>query len=96
MKAQKPTILNVEMTSSNTEYSLAIPEGTKKLQVATADGTAFRVAFVTGKVASPTAPYFTIPANTMLDVTDVYFEAAATLYVACGSASKVAQVIAWG
>ncbi len=96
MNAQSPTILNVTMTSSNTEYSLTIPAGTKKLQLATADGTAFRVAFEANKVASPTAPYFTVPANTMLDLTDVYFDSAETLYVACGSASKVAQVLAWG
>ncbi len=95
MQAQTPTILNVTMTTQDTEYSIELPEGVKKLQVASADGTAFRIAFETGKVASPTAPYFRIPTDTMLDVKDIYFEDVRTLYVACGSGSKVAQVIAW-
>lgn len=94
MNAVTPNILNVTMTSANTEYEIALPAGTKRLQVATADGTAFRLAFETGKVATPTAPYFTVPTNLMLDL-EVYLDQGETLYVGCGSASKVAQVIAW-
>lgn len=95
MLSQTPTILNVTMTSSNTEYSVSIPEGTKKMQVSTADGTAFRLAFETGKVATPTAPYFTVPANLMLTCDDIYFDQGGTLYVGCGSAGKIAQVLTW-
>ncbi len=96
MRAQTPTILNVTMTNADEEYSLVIPAGTKTVQISTADGTAFRFAFVTGKVASPTAPYFTVPADTMYDSGEgVYFDEHTTIYLACDSAGKVAQILAW-
>ena len=57
-----PAIYNVTMTLADTEYSQALGSA-KKFTVHTRDGTAFRVAFATGKVATPTEPYLTIPAN---------------------------------
>lgn len=90
-----PTCYNVTMTLADTEYSQALPDPCKGLLIGTQDGTAFRLAFVTGKVATPTAPYMAIPANTHVSFDSVYW-AATTVYVGCGSAAKVAQMIALG
>ena len=91
--ATTPVIYNVTMTSADTEYNQALPANVKKFLIHTRDGTAFRVAFITGKVATPTAPYFTVLTN------DAYYEddikASVTLYFGCASAAKIAEIIAW-
>ena len=92
--ATTPAIYNVTMTLADTEYSQALPANTKKFLIHTRDGTAFRLAFVTGKVATPTAPYFTILAN------DSYYEdliqpTTLTLYFGCASAGKIIELIVW-
>lgn len=89
-----PAIYNMTMTNANTEYSQALPANTRKFTIHTRDETAFRLAFVTGKVATPTAPYLTIPAN------KVYYEdfvnlTSKTLYFASGSAGKIIEIVAW-
>jgi len=91
--SQTPVIYNVTMTSANTEYSQALPANTKKFLVHTRDGTAFRLAFVTGKVAAPTEPYFTIDGVPYWE--DHINPALLTLYFACASAGKVVEIIAW-
>lgn len=57
----------VPMASPDTEYSCALaPGGTeavREIRFNLADLAAFRYAWVTGKVAAPTAPYITVPAN---------------------------------
>jgi len=102
--AEKPTyavqrattvaIYNVTMTLANTEYSQALPANCKKFLIHTRDGTAFRIAFVTGKVATPTEPYFTIPANASYNEDGIQ-PATLTIYFACVSAGKVVEIIAW-
>lgn len=92
--AVTPTIYNVTMTNANTEYSQSLPSNCKKFLIHTRDGTSFRLAFVSGKVASPTPPYFTVPAG------QAYYEdfiepTSLTLYFACGTAGKVVEIIAW-
>ena len=89
-----PVIYNVTMTNANTEYSQALPSNTKKFSIASQDGTAFRIAFVTGKVATPTAPYKTVQANTEY-YEDMINPSSLTLFFACGSAGKVVEIIAW-
>ena len=91
-----PTIYNVTMTTINTQYSQALPAGVKRFQIGTQDGTAFRLAFVTGKVAGPTAPYY----QTLTG--EIYYEGeidpvagTITLYFACATAGKIVQIIAW-
>lgn len=94
LRATTPTIYNETMTNANAEYSQALPANTKKFLVATRDRTAFRLAFVTGKVATPTAPYMDVVAN------ETYFEdmvslAAQTVYFASASTGKIIEIIAW-
>lgn len=92
--ATTPVIYNVTMPNADTEYSQALPSNVKKFLIHTRDESEFRLAFVTGKVATPTAPYFTIPAS------KAYYEdhinpASLTLYFASASAGKVVEIIAW-
>jgi hypothetical protein len=92
----QPTIYNVAMTNANTEYSQALPLGCKRYQLGTQDGSAWRLAFVTGKVAAPTAPYY----NSLTG--EIYWDenldpntAQITLYFASGIAAKVMQILVW-
>ena len=91
--AGTPTLYNVTLTNANTEYSQALPANAKKFLIHTRDGTAFRIAFEAGKVAAPTAPYFSILLN------DSYYEdnikATPTLYFGCASEGKIVEIIAW-
>lgn len=92
--SRRPAIKNVTMTLANTEYRYQFPKGVKKFLLHCRDGTAFRLAFRTGKVALPTEPYFSIPANGAynednLDVKELH------IYFACGVAAKVIEIIAW-
>ena len=91
--ATTPTIYNVTMTNADTEYSQALPAQTKKFTIHTRDGTAFRLAYVTGKVAAPTEPYFTIPTNGIKS--EDYLTTSVTLYFACAAAGKIVEIEAW-
>ncbi len=93
-KATTPVMYNVAMTLADTEYPQALPADTKKFLIKTRDGTSFRLAFVTGKVAAPVDPYTTVPAS------GIYWEdfiepGSITLYFACAVVGKKAEIIAW-
>lgn len=94
-EAGTPTIYNVVMTLADTEYSQALPAGTKRfmLQMRENDA-AYRVAFVTGKVAAPTEPYYTVQS-----AREYYEEGlnltGTTIYFGCGSAGKNIEIVAW-
>lgn len=83
----------VALTAANTEYSLELPEGTKHLTIQAQDATAVRIAFETGKVAGSTAPYYTLKANGVLQLTGAFLNKA-TLYAASAGTTKVLEVIA--
>ncbi|MBS7622809.1 hypothetical protein KEJ39_03935 [Candidatus Bathyarchaeota archaeon] len=93
-KSTSANIYNVTMTNADTEYSQALPSNCKKFLIHTRDGTSFRLAFVTGKVATPTEPYFTIPASQSY-YEDFIEPSSLTLYFACGTAGKTVEIIAW-
>lgn len=93
-KATTPVMYNVAITLANTEYPQALPADTKKFLIKTRDGTSFRLAFVTGKVAGSVDPFTTVPAS------GIYWEdfiepGSITLYFACAVAGKKAEIIAW-
>jgi len=91
--ATTPTIYNVTMTLADTEYSQALPSQTKKVTIHTRDGTAFRLAYETGKVAAPTEPYFTVPANASKSEDNL--TTSVTIYFACAAGGKVIEIEAW-
>ena len=84
----------ITITTQDTEYSQVIPYAVKAIEIDTVDGTAVRTSFETGKVATPTPPYITVRANTTYRMIDLYLNKP-TLYVACASGTKVAQVRVW-
>ena len=55
-----PVVLNVTLTSADTEYSQALPIGTKYFSMQCRTAFDVRYAFLTGRVATPTAPYATV------------------------------------
>lgn len=93
--ATTPAIYTVTMTNADTEYSQSLPANCKKFRLSMVENDAvYRVAFVTGKVATPTAPYITKQIGQ--DVThDGVLLAAQTLYFACATAGKTIQIEAW-
>lgn len=91
-----PVVYNVTMTSADTEYSQALPANCRYFTISVQDGTTFRLAFVTGKVATPTAPWIQLLANQAYNSPEkMLLGPATTLYFACGSAGKKVQIIAW-
>jgi len=93
--ATTPTVYNVIMTLADTEYSQLLPDNTKIVEFRCQDtGFATRFAYVTGKVAAPTAPYRTLGAgeSKTLDGLDLTSK---TLYFACGDAGKVMEIECW-
>lgn len=95
--ATTPTIYNVTCTTSNIEYSQAISDETKAIQISVIDGADtdnFRIAFTTGKVATPTAPYLKFDQNIAYYVDKLYL-IGKTVYVASSADSKVIQIIEW-
>jgi hypothetical protein len=89
------TIYNIEMTNANTEYIQTIPAGCKKITCGIISNDAiFRLAFETGKVAAPTAPYMQIPEGGFLSEEGLYLTGK-TLYFASPTAGKTMQIICW-
>jgi len=94
--ARKPRIINKTMTLADTEYKIALPDKTKKFTMNMRENdTAFRIAFEKGRVAEPKGEYFTVPAETPYweDILDL--DQKFVIYVACASAGKTIEVIAW-
>ena len=89
-----PTKYALSLTSANTEYSQALPTNTKKFRIHLRDFSEFRLAYVTGKVATPTDPYETVPAGSE-KYEDGLNIASLTLYFASSIAEKTAEVEAW-
>jgi len=91
-----PTTYNVTCTVADTEYSQALPANCRGFEFQARTEAIVRYAFVTGKVATPTAPYHTLKAG------DYYFSpqinqaaAPSTLYVASPTAGTVVELLAW-
>jgi len=89
-----PTKYAVALTSADTEYSQALPANTKKFRVHLRDFATFRLAYETGKVATPTGAYETIPAGSEKYEDEVIL-ASLTLYLASPVATKTAEIEAW-
>ncbi len=91
---ENATDYTITMTSSNTEYSLLLPEGVKAIEIQCRDATDVRMAFATGKVAGSTDPFRTLKSGSVYKQDKLYLNAT-TLYVACGSGGKIVEVRVW-
>lgn len=79
------------MTTENTEYSQALPAGTKKFFIKCRTAFDIKLAFVASESGTI---YITIPADKALLV-DGLSIGTKTLYFQCASAGKVAEIMTW-
>ncbi len=84
----------VAVAAPDTQYSYVIPAGTRKLKFQNRSDKALRYSFVTGKVATPTEPYFTLKS------TGVYYEDniklyGKTIYFANDETGDVVEIETW-
>lgn len=94
--AATPTIYNVTLTAANTEYSQALPANCRGFEFQARTAFDIRFAFVTGKVAAPTAPYMTLKSGSSYSSYPVAQAASpSTLYLASGTAGIVVEILAW-
>jgi len=93
-KSTTPAFYNVTLTNANTEYSQALSANTKKFSVHLRDFSAFRFAYAAGKVATPTAPYLTVPAGGEM-IEELIQPSSITLYFASSDAGKIAEIEEW-
>lgn len=88
------TLYNVTLTSANTEYSQALPATCRRLAFQCRSSKDVRFAYVTGKVATPTAPYFTLKASAGYDSGTIKL-ASGTLYLGSATAGVIMEIEAW-
>jgi outer membrane murein-binding lipoprotein Lpp len=88
------TEYSITCTNANTEYSQALPAGTKKIFYINTADYPWRASYVTGKVATPTHPYEPIGAG-ISGSDDGIFLTSKTLYVASTHAGDVIFVRCW-
>lgn len=85
----------VTLTVIDTEYSQALPSGTKRIEFSSRGGHATRFAFTTGKVAAPTDPYQTLKANSAYESPMLLDLTGKTIYFATDSAGDVIELLVW-
>ena len=91
-----PTVYNVTLTTLNTEYSQAMPANCRRIEFQCRTENTMRFAFVTGKVATPTAPYMTLKAGDYYDSGIINQGASpSTLYLASPTSGVAAEVLCW-
>ena len=92
-----PVIYNVDMTTADTEYSQALPAGTKKFALSIIGGAAadnFRLAYAAGKVATPTAPYLQAAQSQGYESPEVNLTGV-TVYFAASTSGGIMQIECW-
>jgi len=89
-----PAIYNVTLAVADTEYAQALSANTRQFRFRCRTFYEIRFAFVTGKVATPTAPYLTLPEGSDYN-SDYNNLAALTLYFATDEAGVVVEIEEW-
>jgi hypothetical protein len=95
--AAQPYIYNIAIADPDTEYSLELPSGTKAFAFSIQDGAEannFRIAFETGKVATPTPPFLKYSCIAEYAEKGLYLNSK-ELFFACSVGAVVAQIIVW-
>jgi hypothetical protein len=95
-----PTINVVTLTLANTEYTLPLPSCARFEFHARDTGDDIRFAFVTGLVAAPTDPYFTLHGGQTyysypVDWKPPRVPHPVNIYFASANAGAVVEVITW-
>ena len=91
---ETPTVYNVTLTDVDTEYSQALPSSTREIRFRCRTLFDVRFAWITGKVATPTAPYLTLPAGSdyYSDDSDI---TGRSLFLASSEAGVVVEIEVW-
>ena len=84
---------NITLTNANTEYSQALPANCRKVTFRCRTLAECRYAWITGKVATPAAPWQTLKAAADYGVDGI--KSGGTLYFASATAGVVIEVEAW-
>ena len=87
-------VYNVTLTVANTEYSQALPPNVRSFAVQPRTAVDVRMAFVTGKVAGSTAPFFTLKAGGALAINELQMGDDATVSLASATAGTVVEIVA--
>lgn len=91
-----PTAYNLTLTDANTEYSQALPANCRGFEFQARTEALLRFAFVTGKVATPTAPWLTLKAGDAYSSPQINQAASpSTLYLASPTAGTIVEILAW-
>ena len=90
-EAHEPEIFNVTMAVAGTEYSQALPAGTKKFTVKCRTYIPVQICFTTG---GTNTLFLTIPPGQSY-WEDRLLDAALTLYFECAVAAQVIEIVAW-
>jgi len=90
-----PTPYNLTLTNANTEYSQALSAHCRGFEFQCQSETSIRFAFVTGKVATPTAPYITLKAGDYFSSPPIHSVGAMTIYFASATAGVVVEILEW-
>ena len=95
--ASEPSIVIIEMPTANKEEELRIPSWCKKFMLQMRDGTTFKIATVKNGTKSINANYFTVRTDGVVwwDGLNVVNPKEAVFYIACGGATKVAEIWQW-
>ena len=93
-EGKTPTIYNKTMTLADTEYSQVLPANTKKFEFRCRDADDIRFAYVTGKVAGPTAPYRVLLSGEIKSENNINLSDK-TLYFACANPGKIMEIETW-
>ena len=90
---------NITLTNGDTEYSITFPTNTKSVMFQNRNPDPVRYAFESGKVATPTAPYFTLKGGAVYSKENVNFAEASggILYLGCEPAysGDVVEIEGW-
>lgn len=93
---QPGTPLNQTCTVADTEYEIALPAGCQHFSIQCRTAFDVRFAFVTGKVATPTAPYLTLKSGqTYTSPEKMSLPTGKSLFVASSQAGVVVEVLPW-
>lgn len=92
--ATTPTLYNLTLTNANTQYAQILPTNSKSISFRCRTAYDIRYAFETGKVASPTEPYMTLPSGGKYSQGDLsYYEE--NIYFASSQAGVVVEIEVW-
>lgn len=89
-----PTTYNLTLTLADTEYSQAIPAGTRSIMFKSRNGSPLRYAFQGSKVAGPTPNYLTLESGECFGKENLKI-VSLTLYCATDDAGDVVEILGW-